>query len=175
MKKQAYLAVAAMVCLIAASLMPSLVLAQEEHTQKVKTSMQLLQSEAAKLGPPKIEGTESVAGKEVPAIHFGQTKINNNFDLVDHVAKNTGGTATIFVKHGDDYVRVATNVKKDDGSRAIGTILDPNGNVIISIRNNEPFHGEATILGKAYMTGYEPIRDPDNNVIGIYYVGYLKE
>ncbi len=26
-----------------------------------------------------------------------------------------GGTATIFVKSGDDNVRVATNVKKDDG------------------------------------------------------------
>jgi hypothetical protein len=175
MKKQAYLVVPAMVCLIAAFLMPGLGLAQEEHAQKVKTSMQLLQSEASKLGPPKIEGTESVAGTKVPAIHFGQTKMNNNFDLVDHVTKNAGGTATIFVKSGDDYFRVTTNVKKDDGSRAIGTILDPNGNVIVQIRNNEPFYGEATILGKAYMTGYEPIRDSTNNVIGIYYVGYLKE
>ncbi|MGA7329444.1 MAG: Cache 3/Cache 2 fusion domain-containing protein [Rhodomicrobium sp.] len=95
MKKQAYLAVAATVCLIAAFLMPGLVSAQDEHAQKVKTSMQLLQSEAAKLGAPNIEGTENIAGKEVPAIHFGQTKINNNFDLVDHVTTNAGGTATI--------------------------------------------------------------------------------
>ncbi|MGA7329443.1 MAG: Cache 3/Cache 2 fusion domain-containing protein [Rhodomicrobium sp.] len=70
---------------------------------------------------------------------------------------------------------MATNVKKDDGSRAVGTILDPNGRVIGSIRNNEPYYGEATILGKAYMTAYEPIRDSGGNVIGIYYVGYLKE
>jgi Cache 3/Cache 2 fusion domain len=173
--KQTHFAIPAMVCLIAAFLMPGLSLAQEEHAQKVKTSMQLLQSEAAKLGPPKIKGTETVAGKEHPAIHFGQTKMNNNFDLVDHVTKNVGGTATIFVKSGDDYVRVATNVKKDDGSRAIGTILDPNGKVIVHIRKNKPFYGEATILGKAYMTGYEPIQDSANNVIGIYYVGYLKE
>jgi hypothetical protein len=34
--------------------------------------------------------------------------------------------------------------------------------------------GEADILGKPYVTGYEPIRDASNNVIGIYYVGYLK-
>ena len=51
--------------------------------------------------------------------------MNNNFDLVDEVVKEAGGTATIFVKSGDEYVRVATNVKKDDGSRAIGTILIP--------------------------------------------------
>jgi cache 3/cache 2 fusion protein len=146
------------------------------HAQdaKVKTAMELLTSMADKLGPPKTEGTDIVAGKEVPAFYFGSTKINNNFDLVDEVVKQAGGTATIFVKSGDDYVRVATNVKKDDGSRAIGTVLDPKGKAITSIQKNEAFYGEVDILGKRYITGYEPIRDQSKNVIGIYYVGYLK-
>ena len=100
--------------------------------------------------------------------------MNNNFDLVDEVVKQAGGTATIFVKSGDEYVRVATNVKKDDGSRAIGTVLDPKGKAIESIRKNEAFYGEVDILGKPYITGYDPIRDSSKNVIGIYYVGYLK-
>jgi hypothetical protein len=113
---------------------------------KVKTAMDLLKSMADKLGPPKIEGTDTAAGKEVPAIYFGATKMNNNFDLVDEVVKQGGGTATIFVKSGDDYVRVATNVKKDDGSRVIGTILDPKGKAIESIKKNEAFYGEVDIL-----------------------------
>jgi hypothetical protein len=146
------------------------------HAQdaKVKTAMELLRSMADKLGPPKVEGTDAVAGKQVPAIFFGATKMNNNFDLVDGVVKQAGGTATIFVESGDDYVRVATNVKKDDGSRAIGTVLDPKGKAIASIQKNEPFYGEVDVLGKPYITGYEPIRDPSKNVIGIYYVGYMK-
>ena len=49
------------------------------------------------------------------------------------------------------------------------------GKVIVNIRNNEPYYGEASILGKTYVTAYEPIRDSANKVIGIYYVGYLKE
>jgi hypothetical protein len=141
---------------------------------KVKTVMDLLKSMADKLGPPKIEGTETVSGKQVPAIYFGSTKMNNNFDLVDAVVKQAGGTATIFVKRGDEYVRFATNVKKDDGSRAIGTILDPKGKAIESIKKNEPFYGEVDIPGKPNITGYDPIRSPAENVIGIYYVGYLK-
>ena len=141
---------------------------------KVKAAMEILRTKADKLGPPKIEGTDMAAGKEVPAIYFGSTKMNNNFDFVDDVAKQAGGTATIFVKSGDDYVRVATNVKKDDGSRAIGTVLDPKGKAIASIRKNEAFYGEVDILGKPYVTGYEPIRDTSKGVIGIYYVGYLK-
>ena len=87
--------------------------------------------------------------------------------------KEVGGTASIFVKSGADYVRVATNVKKDDGSRAIGTILDPKGKVIEFINMDEAFYGSATILGKPYLTGYEPMRDARNNVIGIYYFGYM--
>ena len=85
-----------------------------------------------------------------------------------------GGTATIFVKSGDDYVRVSTNVKKDDGSRAIGTILDPKGKAIASINKNEAFFGDVDILGKPYTTGYDPIHDASGAVIGIYYVGYMK-
>jgi hypothetical protein len=100
--------------------------------------------------------------------------MNNNFDLVDAVVKQAGGTATIFVKSSDDYVRVATNVKKEDGSRAIGTILDPKGKAIASISRNEAFYGEVDILGKTYITGYDPISDQSKKVIGMYYVGYLK-
>jgi methyl-accepting chemotaxis protein len=32
-------------------------------------------------------------------------------------------TATLFVKSGDEFIRASTGVKKDDGSRAIGTTL----------------------------------------------------
>src|SRR5215471_4452634 len=149
----------------AAMLLPNIVQAQEAN---VKKAMELLESMATKLGPPKIEGTDAVAGKDVPAIYFGSTKMNNNFDLVDEVVKQVQGTATIFVKNGDEYVRVAINVKKDDGSRAIGTILDPKGKAIESIKKDEPFYGEADILGKSYTTGYKPIRDSSKRVIGIY-------
>ena len=142
--------------------------------EDVQAAMQLLKSKAATLGAPIVNGDEAVAGKIVPAIHFGTTKMNNNFVLVDEVQKEVGGTATIFVKSGDEFVRVATNVKKDDGSRAIGTILDPKGKAIAAIAKGESYFGEADILGKPYVTGYEPIRDASSNVIGVYYVGYLK-
>jgi len=170
--KQAVVGILAAGCFIGAAMLLSGV--GQAQDARVKTAMDVLKSMTEKSGPPKIEGTDTVAGKQVPAIYFGSTKMNNNFDLVDEVAKQVGGTATIFVKSGDEYVRVATNVKKDDGSRAIGTILDPKGKAIESIKKNEAFYGEVDILGKPYITGYDPIRDASKNVIGIYYVGYLK-
>ena len=160
-------------CIIATSmLLPSVGHAQP--TENVKKAMTLLKAKAAKLGPAKIQGEEPVAGKTAPALFFGKTKMNNNFALVDEVQQEMGGVATFFVRSGDEFVRVATNIKKDDGSRAIGTVLDPKGKAIVAIRNGEAYYGEADILGKAYVTGYEPIRGTDGKVIGIYYVGYLK-
>jgi hypothetical protein len=36
------------------------------------------------------------------------------------------------------------------------------------INKGEAYYGDAPIFGKPYVTGYEP------NVIGIYFVGYMK-
>jgi hypothetical protein len=171
-RKNFILGILAAGCFIAtATLMPGVGNAQMD---KVNASMAALKAKAAKLGAPRIEGKDPVAGKDVPVLYFGTTKMNNFFDVVDEVVKENGGTATLFVKAGDEYVRVTTNVKKEDGSRAIGTILDPNGPPIAMIKKGEAYYGEATILGKPYVTGYDPIKDASGNVIGIYYVGYMK-
>jgi hypothetical protein len=155
--------------------LPSIGSAQADP--RVANSMASLKAMAAKLGSPKIEGKDPVGGKDAPALYFGSTKINNNFDVVDAVSKDDGKgmTATFFVKSGDEYVRVSTSVPKPDGSgRAIGTILDPSGKAIAEIKQGKPFYGEVAILGTPYITGYEPMKDAGGNVIGIYYVGYKK-
>ncbi|MEY4729390.1 MAG: hypothetical protein RL020_548 [Pseudomonadota bacterium] len=161
-------------CFIAsAMLMPSVANAQADP--KVQASMAALKAATAKLGSAKVEGADAVSGKNAAALYFGTTKMNNNFDVVDAVVKENGGTATLFAKTGDEYVRVATNVPKPDGSgRATGTILDPKGKAIVAINKGEAFYGEVTILETPYITGYEPIKDAAGNVIGIYYVGYKK-
>jgi hypothetical protein len=141
---------------------------------RVAKSMAALKDQTAKLGAPRIEGDEPVGGKDAPALYFGSTKMNNNFAVVDEVAKEDGRgmTATLFVKGGDDeYIRISTNVPKPDGSgRAIGTILS--GPVLEAIQMGKPYYGKAPILGVPYVTGYEPIKDASGAIIGIYYVGY---
>jgi cache 3/cache 2 fusion protein len=163
----------AMIACVAAALLPGAARAQDTAA-KVQASMAALKAATAKLGAPKVEGTDKVGDKDVPALYFGTTKINNSVAVVDEIVAQNGGTATLFVKSGDDFVRVSTNVKKNDGSRAIGTVLDPKGRAIAAIKANQAFYGDVDILGRPYTTGYEPIHDGANNVIGIYYVGYLK-
>jgi hypothetical protein len=108
--KQALIGALWLVCVVASGI--SFSGAGYAQDPKVKSAMEILKSKAEKLGAPKIQGTDTVAGKEVPAIYFGSTKQNNDFTMVDEVAREAGGTATIFVKSGDDFIRVATNVKE---------------------------------------------------------------
>lgn len=93
--------------------------------------------------------------------------LNGFNDPVDKVKKLVGGTATIFL--GD--TRIATNVIKDDGSRAVGTKLAPGPVFDAVLRDGKPYRGEAEILGKDYYTAYDPIRDASGKTIGILYVG----
>jgi hypothetical protein len=132
-----------------------------------------LMAATQKLGPPKLQGTEAVSGKDAAALYFGSAKINNDFTIVDAIVKDNGGTATLFAKTGDEYVRVSTNVPKGAG-RATGTILDPKGKAIVQINEGKAFYGDVDILGTMYTTGYEPIKDASGKVIGIWYVGYKK-
>src|SRR5262249_60644630 len=135
------------------------------HTKgtKVKTALEFWTEEPGRLGPPKLEGTDAGAGKSVPGLYVGTTKMNNSCTVVEEVKAEVGGTATLFVKAAEEYVRVTTNVPKPDGSgRAVGTILDPNGPAIAKIKQGQAFYGEASILGVPYITGYEPIRAGGN-------------
>jgi hypothetical protein len=137
--------------------------------------MESIKAMTAKLGSPKLEGKEAVGGKEAPALYFGTTKINNNFDVVDAVGKEDGKgmTATLFAKSGDEYIRVSTSVPKPDGSgRAVGTVLA--GPALEAIKAGNAYYGEVPILGTPYTTGYDPITDSSGGQIGVYYVGYKK-
>ena len=148
--------------------------AAPDFGEKVKKSMASLKDRCTKLGAPKLEGEAAVAGKKVPVLYFGTTKMNEDTKVVDALKDEMGGTATLFVKSGNEFVRVTTNVQLPSGDRAIGTVLDPVGKAIVNINKGEAYYGEANILGKMYTTGYEPIKDAAGKTIGVFYVGYLK-
>ncbi|HSH72480.1 MAG TPA: diguanylate cyclase [Methylophilaceae bacterium] len=139
---------------------------------KVKTSMRLLRREADAIGSPNIQGTTTLNGKVIPNLYLGKTPQTNSVELVDRVTSIVDGTATLFVKSGDDYIRIATNIKKPHRERATGTELDPDGKAIKAIHSGGAFYGVVDILGNPYITGYEPMYDESGEIIGLWYVGY---
>jgi len=110
--------------------------------------------------------------------------LNDNTREVDSFSNTgKGNVATLFARRGDDYVRVSTSVKKENGSRAVGTTLGKEHPAYSSINEGKSFVGKATLFGRQYMTKYDPIKDGKGQVIGIHFVGidimssleYMKE
>jgi len=139
---------------------------------QVKAAMTLLKQRANALGPPREEGHVDVGVLTVPNIYFGKTPQANHQDLVNDVTKVMGGTATIFVKSGNRFIRIATNVESSKGVRGTGTFLDPEGKAIKALKSGKAFYGVVDILGSPYITGYETMRDSHGEIIGAWYVGY---
>ena len=136
-------------------------------------SLKGLKARLAKLGPPKLGTKKTKVGQtaDVPELMFGTKVVNNDWTVVDQVKEEFGGTATVFVKHGDKFIRVTTNVLKD-GARAVGTELAKNA-AFESVSKGKEYCGDVDILGTPYKTCYDAIKDGDK-VIGVYYVGYKK-
>src|SRR6187549_2760522 len=93
--------------------------------------------------------------------------------IVDRAVGYTGGNATLFVydEASNQFVRRTTNVKKENGDRAVGTQLAPDHPAQPVLRRGEAYKGPATLFGKTFMTAYYPIMSPAGKVIGLLYVG----
>ena len=138
-----------------------------------KATIADLDARLAKIGAAKLDGTEPVAGKTVPALYFGDRKINNNYDVVDAVRKAHNATATVFVKEGDEFVRVSTNVLTPEGKRGVGTQLARNA-AYESLSKGQGFCGAIDVLGTAFDACYNPIKDDGGKIIGASYIGHKK-
>ena len=114
----------------------------------------------------------AVAGVQTPSLLLGSEVLNNNFTEVDEFKQMSGGVATVFVRSGDDFVRVSTSLTKQDGSRAIGTVLDRQGPAYQRVLGGQAYIGRAVLFDRSYMTQYSPVRDSSGKVIAVLFIGF---
>jgi methyl-accepting chemotaxis protein-2 (aspartate sensor receptor) len=112
-----------------------------------------------------------VGDLETPALALNGTVQNLNFSKMEEFSSlYSGSVSTIFARKGNDFVRITTSLKKEDGSRAIGTMLGEAHPAHKKLLAGEMYHGIAKLFGSWYMTKYTPIKQ-GNEVIGALFVG----
>ncbi len=125
----------------------------------------------------------------LPAMMIGDVTIKRNLDfnvhspIVDKVMETVGSTCTIFQRMNEegDMLRIATNVRKLDGNRAVGTYIpavNPDGQtnpVVAAVMRGETFKGRAFVVNAWYITAYEPMKDAAGDIVGMLYVGVKQE
>lgn len=117
--------------------------------------------------------------RRIEALLYGGVLVNNTTELVDRAKRilyreesfkgRDLGSVTIFL---DDY-RVATNVPKPDGSRALGTRVSEEVYRKVMERGSR-WTGRALVVDAWRIAAYEPIRDISGKPIGMLYVGVLE-
>jgi two-component system NtrC family sensor kinase len=128
-----------------------------------------------KAAAPILDPTNRVIG-----IIYGGALLNRNFELVDKIKETVFqnltykgkdiGSATIF----QDDLRIATNVKNEDGSRAVGTRVSADVYTQV-LQEDKSWIGRAFVVNHWYISAYEPIRGLGGQIIGILYVGVLEQ
>ena len=128
-----------------------------------------------KAGAPVTDETGVLLG-----VLYGGILLNRNYDIVDSIKdlvfkgeKYKGretGTATIF----QNDLRISTNVKNEKGERAIGTLLSEEVKRAV-LEEGQPWLARAFVVIDWYVTAYEPIKNIENRIIGILYVGMLEK
>lgn len=116
----------------------------------------------------------------ITGVVYGGVLVNRNHELIDNVHSvvyrdeeyhgRSLGTATVFLHD----CRIATTVRHTNGNRALGTRVSKEVAERV-LDNGMPWVGEAFVVRDWYLTAYDPIRDPDGTIIGMLYVGILKQ
>jgi two-component system NtrC family sensor kinase len=115
----------------------------------------------------------------VVAVLYGGRAINFNYDMVDSLrdlafSRETHrgkplGTVTVFL----DGIRVATNVLGPEQNRAVGTRVSEEVERQV-LEQGRSWSDRAWVVDAWYLSGYEPLRNPDGEILGMLYVGLLE-
>jgi len=157
-------------------------LAEQAQMKFIRTLMAKKTLETQETSGMMIKAAAPVLAQdgEFLGVLYGGYLINRNYKIVDRIkdtvyesARYKGketGTVTIFQRD----LRVSTNVKAKDGSRAIGTRVSEEVYKRVLVVG-QPWLDRAYVVTDWYKTAYEPIRDINGKIIGILYVGILEQ
>jgi len=157
-------------------------LARRAHIVFIPTSRAKPRTEREEASGMMMKAVAPVLARngEVLGVLYGGILLNRRYEIVDKIKETVYqgeiykgkdiGTATIF--QGD--LRISTNVQQEDGSRAIGTRVSEEVFDQVLVKGLAWIE-RAFVVNNWYITAYEPIRDVENNIIGILYVGILEE
>lgn len=134
------------------------------------------------------QDTKEQSVASLPAMAIGDYLLNPSsaaadfLPAVDTTQKLVGGAVTVFQRMNPqgDMLRVATNVKKDDGSRAFGTYIaakkknGENNKIIETVLQGKDYKGTALVVGQWYVVKYSPIVI-NGNVEGVLFVGLRQD
>jgi len=171
---------------------------QNRMTQNLLSSISQLERKLLLAGDLSLDTTRSCAWKAVnqfskeavevslPLMMLGALPLerNDSFSvktpIVDDLSEvDAELKCTLFQQMNEkgDMLRVATNVRNDDGKRAVGTYIPAIGadgapnKVVSAIMGYQSYIGRAFVVNGWYTTVYRPLYNKTGTLVGMLFVG----
>ncbi|MDC7224744.1 MAG: methyl-accepting chemotaxis protein [Spirochaetales bacterium] len=114
-------------------------------------------------------GSLSLEGGQL--VDENQRPMKGDNAYVDGVSSDLGVLCTIFTRAGNDFLRITTSIRDEQGERVVGTFLGVDSAAYSPVMDGKLYIGEAIILDEHYLTAYEPLFDTRGSLIGILFIG----
>ena len=106
---------------------------------------------------------------EAGKLQKGEKELTENYELIDRIKSQTDVNVTIFWGN----VRILTTLLDDNGNRIIGTSL-PDNIAEKVLHGEEYFNSDMKIADSKYCGYYIPLRQPNDEIVGIVFTGKAK-
>jgi len=148
----------------------------QQRAEKVARILTMQLEGRLSLGSTPVE----LEGQSSPDLRLDGHSLVGTVDLPDRFTQATAAVATVFVRRGDDFLRVSTSLKNEKGVRAMGTLLDRRHPAYALLMQGKPYQGIAKLFGQPYVTHYEPLHDAQGQMVAVGFIGldysdYLKQ
>lgn len=96
--------------------------------------------------------------------------VAKDIEIVDKVLQDLSDVATIYVKKGDEFEIVSTNIRDENNQRITGT-LQKDQDAYKSLIKDKVYDGITIVNGKQYKSTYALIVGQSGKTIGVLFVG----
>ncbi|SET39170.1 methyl-accepting chemotaxis protein [Thorsellia anophelis] len=152
-------------------LVGTMTIAEENFKETVKRFYNLFVGSYAGEFSLDPQNTVMVNEVETPVLKLQGEMVNNDNVIPDNFFNVTQSVATIFVKDGDDFVRISTSLKDKDGKRVLGTKLGVKHPAYELVLQGKEYTGLVELFGSNYMAIYGPLKNSAGEIIGLYFLG----
>lgn len=94
---------------------------------------------------------------QLPRMKFNNRPVLNDTIFTNEIEFFTYGYSKILQKTSKGYVCISTNIKDEQGNRALNTLMPNSSDVVKSIESGNYTGGKEFIFGEWFITAYNPI------------------
>lgn len=104
-------------------------------------------------------------------LYKGEMQIENNNQLVDNIKEHFGVDISLFYQN----TRILTSIRDDNSERIVGTMAPKQVARTVLNQGNDYFSDAVKINGKSYFGYYIPIKNTDNEIVGMMFIGRSRQ